>query len=280
MIWTCYFPIVPWQLMELFFCQGVRSEAEQRAHCPGALLEHRRIAICIPKKIRIIFDYLYLKERFLIFNHFFGWSFLKTFFDDAKVADSALFFVGAGMKAEQEMSQLSNRFATVGDTQEWWWWWWCTIIAEKAPMTLQLFDFFLLLGTLTVDHSLLVVFSRGLQMNHHKRFQWQPDLYILLASNIQHGLLTSCRCWGKISVSFNGVDGLTRCTVADTHWYRRAEGAIQVARREATGTGGRIDGCHEEWSIGRRMSWSFPEILSNRIKPKQSKKRCRFSLIL
>ena len=36
------------------------------------------------------------------------------------------------MKAEQEMSQLSNRFATVGDTQEldlkrlccWWWWWW------------------------------------------------------------------------------------------------------------------------------------------------------------
>eukprot|EP00434_Breviolum_minutum_P013666 symbB.v1.2.012049.t1/scaffold817.1/size160046/8 len=24
-----------WHLMELFFCQGVRSEAEQRAHCPG-----------------------------------------------------------------------------------------------------------------------------------------------------------------------------------------------------------------------------------------------------
>jgi len=155
--------------------------------------------------------------------------------------------------------------------------------AEKATMTLQLFDFFVHLDTLTVDHSLLVLFSRGLhslQMNHHKRFQWQPDLDILLASRIQHGLLSSCRCWGKISGSFNGVDGLTRCTVADTHWYRRAEGAIQVARREATGTGGRIDGCHGEWSIGRRMSWSFPELLSNRIKPKQSKKRCRFSLIL
>ena len=35
--------------------------------------------------------------------------------------------------------------------------------AEKATMTLQLFDFFVHLDTLTVDHSLLVLFSRAAQ---------------------------------------------------------------------------------------------------------------------
>lgn len=148
-------------------------------------------------------------------------------------------------------------------------------------MTLQLFDFFVPLDTVTYTRSFLAGFifsrctacKRCIARGFNDGRTWIS--FVLQKSNMASLAHVDVEV-RSLGASMGSMDW----HAADTHWYRRAEGAIQVARREATGTGGRVYGCHGEWSIGRRMSWSFPEILSNRIKPKQSKKRCRFSLIL